>query len=139
MKELNKQIAQKKKELEFLENELKKEQESEKLKEFQSFKLGNKEIKVYKWENKPFKDFPMPKGFGWCEYFDFVGLINEKEKELEKSPVYYYTKNQFKMNIKNGWGLSRFYLDGGLSASSNNVSLAGSIGGGRVVVSRVVK
>jgi len=104
--------------------------------EYQSFKLGKKEIRIYKWENKKFKDFPMPKGFDWCEYFDFVELINEEKIELEEYPIYYYTKNQFKKNIKNNWKLSGVYLGWGGGVGSSGGGLRGSCGGGRAVVSK---
>jgi len=119
-------------EIEKLQNQIK-ELENQ---EYQSFKLGKKEIRIYKWENKKFKDFPMPKGFDLCEYFDFVKLINEEKIKLEEYPTYYYTKNQFKRNIKNDLKLSRLGAVGGYLYSGGDY-LAGSDVDGRVVISKI--
>jgi len=37
-----------------------------------------------KWEDKKFRDFPMPKGYTWAEYFDVVELVNKEKLEFTK-------------------------------------------------------
>ena len=106
--------------------------------DYQTIVYKNKEFRIYKWESKPFRDFPMPKGFDWCEYIDFVELINEKKIELEKYPVEYIVKNQFKTNTKD-YPVSRVCLNGNSNLNSNNWVLDNSNGDGRVVVSRAIK
>jgi len=95
-----------------------------------------KEFRIYKWENKPFKYFPMPKKFDWCEYSDFIYLYDNDLIELEIYPVYYFTKNQSKKNIKNGWNLSRLYLGRDSYLVSSYDSLASSSSYGRVCICR---
>jgi len=89
-----------------------------------------KEFRIYKWEDKKFKDFPMPKGFNWAEIFDFVYLYDNDLIELEKYPVYYYLNKISKKNNKSG--LSRLYLDRDLNLGYSNSD-------GRVVISRELK
>lgn len=114
--------------------------ESEKMKEdFKVIKYKGKEFRIYRWENKEFKDFPMPEGFSWCKYFDFLELINEEKVNLEQYPACYYTENQFKKNIKRGYGLSWFFLNRGLNLNSDKESLADSDGSGRAVISKEKK
>lgn len=98
----------------------------------------NKEFRIIKWEKKPFKDFPMPKGFDWCEPKDFVELYDNDKIKLEvwKS---YMVKNCSKKNVKKGWALSRFFLGGGSDLDSYDWYLEYSSGSGRVVVSRELK
>ena len=98
-----------------------------------------KEFRIYKWEDKKFKDFPMPKGFNWAEIFDFVYLYDNDLIELEKYPVYYYLNKISKKNNKSG--LSRLCLDRvlNLDLGSSWYGLAYSDSGGRVVISRELK
>lgn len=98
-----------------------------------------KEFRIYKWEKKQFKDFPMPKGFDWCEYISFVYLYDNNLIKLEKYPVCYYIKNQSEKNVENGWSLSRLYLGRDLVLYSNYEYLAFSDDDGRVVVERRLK
>lgn len=125
-----------------LQEKLKVIEEQEKLenltKDFKKIIYKNKEFRIYKWENKPFKNFPIPEGFNWSEYFDFVKLINEDKIELEQYPSCYYTKSQFKQNLKD-YGLSRLCLGWGLNLRSSGEGLAGSDADGRVVVVRSLK
>ena len=122
------------KELQLEIEELKKQIKELKNQDYQEIKYNGKIFRIYKWENKEFKDFPIPKGFHWCEYFDFIELINEEEIKLEEYPIFYYTKNQFKNNIKKGWELSRVYFDGDGNVYSDDVDWQYSDDDGRVVV-----
>ena len=92
-------------------------------------------FRIYKW-NKPVKDFPMPKGYELAEERDFIGFYDNDKIELEKYPVIYFTKNRSKKNIKNGWGLSRLFLDRYLDLNSYYDYLALSYADGRVVLGR---
>jgi len=94
----------------------------------------NKTFRIYKWENKPFKDFPMPKGFNWAKYSDFVYLYDNDLIELEKYLVEYYVENYSKKNIKNGYDLSRLFVYGDGGLYSEVVVLADSGDYSRVVV-----
>ena len=97
---------------------------------FQDFiEAGN--IRIYKW-SEPIKDFPMPKGFRLAEEREFIELY-DSGFEIEKYPVIYFTKNKSKLNIKNGWALSRLYLSRGLGLYSYDGNLANSNDDGRVV------
>lgn len=103
---------------------------------YKTYKTKTKEIRIYKWENKLFKDFPMPAGFDWCEYFDFVELVNNSNFEFKEFPVIYLTKNQFQRNFGCDWFLSRVYLSRNGVVISNYDDLQDFSDGGRVVVSR---
>jgi len=96
----------------------------------------NKEFRIYKWENKKFKDFPIPKGFNWASVFDFIYLYDNDLIELEKYPIYYYMN---KISKKNRSGLSGLYLGGGLCLGSLWGGLADSGSGGRVIISKKLK
>ena len=93
-----------------------------------------KEFRIYKWENKKFKEFPMPKGFNWAQMFDFIYLYDNDLIELEKYPVYYFMNKISKKN-----GLSGLYLDGDLNLDSIWGGLADSGSGGRVIISKKLK
>jgi len=99
---------------------------------------NNKEFRIYKWENKPFKEFPIPKGYDFAEYFDVVELINlDKIMFTKPWKEIYVCRNQFKRNKE--YCLSRFYLNVGLNLDSNNSDLDNSNGNGRVIISKVIK
>jgi len=117
-----------------LQNQLKEIEEKEKLKDFKSYKVNDREIRIYKWENKPMKGFVMPKGFNWCDYKTFIDLINQEE--LEKYPIYFYMRNPINDAIKNGYSLLRCYLGSVSNLNSINEDFAYSYGNGRVVVIR---
>ena len=122
-----------------LQEELKVIEESEKAKDFQSIIYNEKEFRIYKWENKPFKDFPMPEGFKWCPYFEFVELVNKEKFKAEEYPIYYYSWNPFELNHKNKyWELARAYLNGDGYWVSYGGNLASSYDNGRVVVRALV-
>ena len=110
------------------------------IKEFQTIicKELKKELRIYKWEDKPFKDFLMPKGFDWAEHNEFVFIYDNSLIELEKYPVVYMTKNVSKKNIKNSWKLAGFYV-GSDGLVSDFGSLEDSSGSGRVVISKEIK
>ena len=96
----------------------------------------NKTFRIYKWENKKIKDFPMPKGFELAEFNDFNYLYDNNLFEVENYPIEYFVKNWSKKNIKNGWGacgLGR-YWDGYWDAGW--VGLVSSYAVGRVVISK---
>lgn len=101
-------------------------------KDYEEFDKGN--VRIYKWEDKPVKDFQIPKGFRMIEEREFIDLYDNDKIELEKYHVIYFTKNRSKKNIKNGWGLSRLYLNRGLDLVSYYDDLADSDDDGRVVV-----
>jgi hypothetical protein len=92
-------------------------------------------FRIYEWD-KPIKDFPMPEGYELAEERDFVDLYDDDKVELEKYPIFYFTKNRSKKNIKNGWGLSWLYLGRDLYLCSDDDYLADSNDGGRVVLVR---
>jgi len=120
-------------EIEKLQKQLK-EQENKDFIEIKVKKL-NKIIRIYKWEDKVFKDFIMPKDFNWCEVNDFIYLYDNDLIKLEKYPIYYFCKY---INNKHKDKLSRLYLDGGLDLDSDWDDLASSYSGGRVVVSKEI-
>jgi len=103
-------IEKKKAQVEKLNKDILELQKDLETQDFQTFNYKGKEIRVYKWEDKRYGDFPMPKGFDWCECQDFIDLINDKKIELEKHPIYYFTKNIFKLNLGD-YPLSRLYLN----------------------------
>jgi len=105
------------------------------MKPIKTFYHNNKEIRIYEW-TKRLGDFPIPKGFDWCKYFDFVDVINKDKVELERFPVEYFVKNQFKENIKKWWNLSRVCLTRSGFPNSYGDDFEFSCGNGRVVVSK---
>ena len=98
---------------------------------FQKIVYEGKNYRIYKWENKPFKDFVCPEGFRWADYKEFSELVNNTKFEWEKYPVYYYSTNLIKNNY---WALARAYLDDDGDWFSDDSQLAGSNDCGRVVV-----
>jgi hypothetical protein len=128
IKEKQEQIKKLNQDIEKLEADLKKQPA-----DFQEFKINGKTIRVYKWEDKPIKDFIYPKGFQMCEFQDFVDLIDSKKIELE-TWKYYFVKHFSKSPWNKEYCLSRLYLGRNLVLYSCNVGLAYSIGDGRVVV-----
>jgi hypothetical protein len=125
-----KTIEQLKQEKEDIERQIKELEEVEKLKDFQEFTYKSKKYRIYKWENKPFKDFVCPQGYRWINGLELIELINESNFDFEKYPVYYFSKKLF----KNGYGdlfwacLGRC---GDWDCSVNGLGI--SNGGGRVV------
>ena len=95
-----------------------------------------KNFRIYKW-SKPVKDFIMPKGFRLAEEREFIDLYDYSGFEIENYPVVYFTKNRSKLNIKNGWSLSRLYLDRDLNLYSIGGNLAYSDDDGRVVCVKI--
>lgn len=136
MKNKQSKLNKLKEQVEKLEAEIKLESEKEKLK-FQTFIINNKEIRIYKWEEKPFKEFPMPKDFDWCDYKDFIDLANTQT--LEFYPIYYYMKNPYKYSIEQRYELASACLNGVGDWGSSNEGLADSNGDGRVVISKDLK
>lgn len=137
--ELKKQIEIKEKELEVLKEKLKLEENKRFIdKNFIQIicKELKKEFRIYKWENKPFKDFPIPKDFKWCKYSDFIYLYDNDLFKIEKYPSVYITENKSNKNIKKGFGVSRLFLGRLLVLFSSDKVLAGSADVGRVVVER---
>ena len=77
-------------------------------KDYQEIKFKKKIFRIYKWENKPIKDFKYPKGFKMSEFQEFNELIESGFKlELWK---YYIVKNFNKLQWDKKWSLSRVYL-----------------------------
>ena len=102
-------------------------------KEFISIKSNKREFRIYKWENKILKDFPIPKGFEFAEERDFIDLYDNDLIELEQYPIVYFTKNRSQKNIKKGWIFSGLYLNWLLDLGSVG-GLGVSYSDGRVVV-----
>jgi hypothetical protein len=113
-------------------------EEEEKAKDFQTINFKGKEFRIYKWENKPIKDFVYPKGFRMAEFQELVDLIDNKKFEAEvwKS---YYTKHWSKLQQNKEYCLSRAYLNYAGGWDSYYELLADSNGYGRVVVVRDLK
>ena len=55
------------------------------IEDFKTIKFKGKEIRIYKWENKPIKDFIYPKGFELIEHSDFIELFDNKLIDYPKS------------------------------------------------------
>jgi hypothetical protein len=102
--------------------------------DYLEIKDGKKTFRIYEWD-KSLEDFPMPKGFRLAEEREFIDLYDNDKINLEKYPVIYFTKNRSKKNVKNGWGLSRLFLDNDfLYLVSYNDILTYSYVNGRVVI-----
>ena len=104
---------------------------------FQEIIYKNKEFRIYKWEDKPIKDFKIPKGFDFANFQDFVELYDNNKVELEVWK-YYYVKHFSKIQQTKEWCLSRLYLGGNLDLRSGGGNLASSNSDGRVVVESIV-
>jgi hypothetical protein len=100
--------------------------------DFIEAKLGKLTFRIYKWD-KPVKDFKIPKGWRLAEEREFVDLYDSGFK-IESYPVVYFTKNRSKLNIKDGWSLSRLCLSRSLNLYSDNDNLADSNDDGRCVI-----
>jgi len=104
--------------------------------DYQTINYNKKEFRIYKWEDKKFKDFPMPKGYTWAEYFDVVELVNKEKLEFTKpNEETYICKNPFKQNKK--YCLSGLYLGYVLDLYSSNSGLEYSDDSGRVVLVKI--
>jgi len=101
----------------------------------ESFLLGKKEFKFIDWD-KPVKDYKIPKGWRIAEYFEFVELYDSGIDLGRPWKFTYFAKNYSKRNIKEGWVLSKLYLDANLSLDSRDVDLTCSSGNGRIVIVR---
>ena len=116
-------------EKQILELETKEEEE-----DYNEVKHKGKTFRIYKWENKPFKDLlsNLPKGFRLAEFQEFNKLI-ESGFELEVWKEY-ITKHFNKLQENKEYCLSRVCLDsyGGLCCDDD--ILAGSDDDGRVVL-----
>ena len=106
--------------------------------DFQTINHKGKEFRIYKWEDKPFKDFKIPKKYDWAEYVDVIELAN-KDKLIFTEPwaEVYICKNQFKRN--KDYPLSRLCLYYDLNLSSGYVYLGSSNDNGRVVLVKLEK
>ena len=92
-------------------------------------------FRIYKWEDKPVKDFVIPKGWRIAEEREFIDAYDNSLIKLEKYPIIYFTNNRSQKNIKNGGSLSRLYLNRNLNLNSYcDVGLTGSNDDGRVVL-----
>jgi len=118
-----------------------KEQEAQKIKEenkqinpIDIIHFKGKEYRIYEWENKPFKDFPIPKGYRWATGIELVELINESNYNFEKIKSYYAAK----LFEKSYWDLFGAYLDGDGWLAVDGY-LPGSDDCGRVVLREVKK
>jgi hypothetical protein len=138
MIDLQKSIKIKQKEIDKLNRDIEELRKDLQDQNFQSIIYKGKEFRIYNWEDKPIKDFPIPKGFDFAEFSDFVELYDEKKIELEVWR-YYHVKHFSKIQQTKEYGLSWLYLNRLLGLWSGNDDLAGSRSGGRVVVSREIK
>lgn len=110
------------------------------LKELEKIEFKGHEIRIYKWINKSFNDFQMPRGFEWCKATLFIDAINNNKIKLEKYPIEYFFRNVFEKNIKEGYQISRLCLLGGSWPWVRlGTAWALSSSAGRVVVSRKIK
>jgi len=122
-----------------LKEEIKELEEEQEQTEFESIIYNNKEFRIYKWENKPIKDFVYPKGFGLIEHSEFTNLFNNEIIDYPKKGwVVYFTKHYSKRKQKENI-LSRCFLDRNSGLDSGDSSLSYSNGDGRVVLVRVRK
>ena len=96
-----------------------------------------KEFRIYKWEDKPLKDFIMPDEFDFAEFNDFIYLHDNKLIKLEVWKDY-FVKHFSKVQQAKGW-FSRVDLnpDGNLGSYWGNLAYSG--GYGRVVICRSLK
>jgi len=125
-----------KQQIEKLQQDLKLDEQEEKQSEFKLIKHKGKEYRLYKWENKPFKDFPMPNGFDFAEFKEAVELYNEDKLELESwKPV--ITKHFSKKQQKKQYCLSWLCLCRYSGLHSDSGGLAGSSEGGRILVVKI--
>jgi len=99
-------------------------------------KAYNTEFQIHIWENKPFKDFPMPKGFDFADASQVDKLVNDNLFKPEQFKWYVF-KQRYKIN-KN-YGLSGLYLNWYLSLGSYGESVADSDSDGRVILQKVKK
>lgn len=113
-----------------LDKQIKELEEQEKLRDFQVINYKGKEYRIYKWENKSFKDFSCPEGFQWADFKEFSDLVNETKFSWEQN-VWFYSTNLLKNNY---WKLARACLYGDDSWYSVSDNLAGSSDYRRVVL-----
>jgi len=95
--------------------------------------FDNGDIKIIKWENKKYGDFTIPKGYKWCNFFDFMGLVNSKEFKLVVWDDY-ILENYHKLN---NYSLSRVFLGSDGNLDSYYRILADSSDVGRVVIQKI--
>lgn len=133
---MNKQqkLSKLKQEVIKLEAEIKEEEN----KDFRKIIYKNKEFRIYKWENKVLKDFPMPKGFDWCEFNDFIELYDKEKINMEVWKDY-FVKHYSKLQQKEEYYLARVCLYRDLGLGSSSEYLGYSSADGRVVISRSLK
>jgi hypothetical protein len=116
------------KQIEELQNKLKELENSN----FQLIKHNKKEFRVYKWENKKFSDFPIPKGYNFAEFSDVTDMINKKKLIFtEPYKETYICKNI--LDNKN-YLLSRVCFGRSGNVFSNGGDLQYSYDDGRVVL-----
>ena len=91
MKDLQKSIKDKEKQIKTLQRDI------EELKEesyCQEIEFKDKIFRIYKWENKPVRDFKYPDGFRMAEFQEFVDLIDNNKVDLGDNV--YFVKHFFK-------------------------------------------
>lgn len=101
------------------------------LEDYKIIKEGKKEFRIYKWEDKPFNEFKIPKGFRICEFQEVNKLIEDKLIKYSGDWEVFFTKHFNKMYQKKG--ISRLYLVENVLYSINDY-LTNSNFDGRVVV-----
>lgn len=135
------QINKKIEELENKKKELLAKQEQDKNKPIIIKAYGKefhiKEFQIHMWEDKPFKDFPIPKGFQIAEANDVDKLINDELFIPQQFKWYVFKQRYPKINKQHG--LSRLYLSWNLYLRSNYEFLANSYSDGRVILVKVGK
>lgn len=113
------------------------QQETEQNQDFIKLNYKNKEFRIYEWENKPFKDFPMPQGFNFADASLVDELVNKEIFQPEQYKWYVFKQRYPKIN--KDYGLSRLYLDRVLDLGSSGEDLGDWNSDGRVIVMRSQK
>ena len=105
---------------------------------YETLKLGKKEFRIYKWEDKKIGDFKYKKNEVLAEYSEFIELFDKKLIDYPKEDyVEYFTKHQSIRKQKENI-LSGCYFNRSSYLSSISSDLSSSDDSGRVVV-RVIK
>lgn len=104
------------------------------MKTYKTIKFKNKEYRIYKWENKPFNEFKIPKGFRLCKFQEFIELFDNKLINYPKiSWDSYFLEHYSKRKKEEGY-IMRAYLYWVSYLDSGDSVLDDSSDSGRVVV-----
>lgn len=103
------------------------------IEDYKKINYKDKEFRIYKWEDKPFNEFKIPKGFRLAEHSEFIELFDEKLIDYPKEGWKVYFVKHYSKRKQEKY-VSRCYLNGDSDLSSNNSILSNSNDYGRVVV-----